>query len=76
MTYGLKHCIIYEHELSDDVECGYITTENRDGGNFNGVCHGKDQAVRLCTYPRIIMHILGLKIECFQNTRVRFNLPR
>lgn len=35
---------------------------NKDGGNFNGVCHGKDQAVRLCTYPRIIMHVLGFNI--------------
>ena len=23
-----NHCIIYEHELSDEAECGYILTEN------------------------------------------------
>ena len=40
-----NHCIIYEHELSDEAECGYILRENKDGGNFGGVCHGKDQAV-------------------------------
>ena len=40
-----NHCIIYEHELSDEAECGYILRENGDGGNFGGVCHGKDQAV-------------------------------
>ena len=27
LTYGLKHCIIYKHELSVEIECGYITTE-------------------------------------------------
>ena len=37
--------IIYEHELSVEAECGYIPTEMWDGGNFSGVCHGKDQAV-------------------------------
>ena len=24
-----------------------------DGGNFNGVCHGTDQAVSICTYPEL-----------------------
>lgn len=28
--------------FSVEVECGYIYT---DGGNFDGVCHGIDQAV-------------------------------
>ena len=45
LTSKGNHCIIYEHELSDETECGYILTENKDGGNFGGVCHGKDQAV-------------------------------
>ena len=45
LTYGYKHCIIYKHELSVEAKCGYIFTETRDGGNFGGVCHGKDQAV-------------------------------
>ena len=45
MTSIGNHYIIYEHELSDEAECGYIPTENKDGGNFSGVCHGKDQAV-------------------------------
>ena len=45
LTTAGNHCIIYEHELSDEAECGYILTENKDGGNFSGVCHGKDQAV-------------------------------
>ena len=40
-----NHCIIYEHELSDEAECGYILHFRKDGGNFSGVCHGKDQAV-------------------------------
>ena len=40
-----NHCIIDEHEISDETECGYILTEYKDGGNFSGVCHGKDQAV-------------------------------
>lgn len=71
MTSIVNHCIIYEHELSDEAECGYILTENKDGGNFSGVCHGKDQAVsfkNLSTYPRIIMHILGFFIGNIQNT--------
>ena len=53
--------------------------KNKDGGNFSGVCYGKDQAVsflKLSTYPRIIMHILGFFIGDIQNTWVRFNLPR
>ena len=29
-----------------------------------------------CTYPRIIMHILGFYIGDIQNTRVRLNLPK
>ena len=45
LTSANNHCIIDEHELSDEAECGYILTENKDGGNFGGVCHGKDQAV-------------------------------
>ena len=40
-----NHCIIDEHEISDETECGYILTEYKDVGNFSGVCHGKDQAV-------------------------------
>ena len=76
LTYGKKHCIIYKHELSDEAECGYILHFRKNGGNFGGVCHGKDQAVRKHTYPRIIMHILGFYIGNIQNTRVRFNLPR
>jgi len=47
LTYGRKHCIIYKHELSVETECGYILTESENGGNFSGVCHGKDQAVSL-----------------------------
>ena len=30
--------------FSVEVECGYI---RKDGGNFDGVCHGLDQAVSL-----------------------------
>ena len=79
LTELKKQYIIYKHELSDEVKCGYILTEMRNGGNFNGVCHGKDQAVSLyfnSTYPKIIMHVLGFYIGDIQNTRVRFNLPR
>ena len=45
LTYGKKHCIIYKHELSDETKCGYILRFRKGGGNFSGVCHGKDQAV-------------------------------
>ena len=79
MTEHKKRYIIFKHELSDEVKCGYILTEVGNRGNFDGVCHGKDQAVSLyfnSTYPRIIMRILGFYIGDFQNTRVRFNLPR
>ena len=55
--------IIYEHELSDETECGYILTELKDGGNFSGVCHGFRPGGKLKllmrTYPKIIMRILG-----------------
>ena len=79
MTEQKKSYIIFKHELSDEVKCGYILTKTKNGGNFDGVCHGEDQAVSLylnSTYPRIIMHILGFYIGNIQNTRVRFNLPR
>ena len=33
--------------FSVEAECGYTTTETWGGGNFSGVCHGKDQAVSL-----------------------------
>ena len=52
-----KNYIIYAHEKSVEVECGYNPTEIGIGGNFGGACHGKDQAVRISTYPKIIMHI-------------------
>ena len=45
LTDGKKHYIIFEHEFSDEAKCGYILTKKKDGGNFGGVCHGKDQAV-------------------------------
>ena len=45
LTSKANHCIIDEHEISDETECGYILTEIKGGGNFSGVCHGKDQAV-------------------------------
>jgi len=45
LTYGYKRCIIYKHELSEEAECGYILRIRKNGGNFGGVCHGKDQAV-------------------------------
>ncbi len=79
LTYSDKRYIIYEHELSDETECGYILHIRKGGGNFGGVCHGKDQAVSFInnsTYPKIIMRILGLNKNGIQNTRVRFNLPR
>ena len=47
LTYGEKHCIIDEHEFSDETECGYILQFRKNGGNFSGVCYGKDQAVSL-----------------------------
>ena len=40
----IKNKALLVCELSDDIECGYILT---DGGNFDGVCHGLDQAVSL-----------------------------
>ena len=77
LTYGNKGCIIDKHELiSVEAKCGYIPTEMWNGGNFGGVCYGKDQAVRKCTYPKIIMQFLGFYIGGIRNTRVRFNLPR
>ena len=77
LTYGHGRCIIIKHEIkSVEAKCGYIPTEIWNGGNFGGVCYGKDQAVRKCTYPKIIMQFLGFYIGGIQNTRVRFNLPR
>ena len=40
LTYLQNRCIIIEHELSVEAECGYITTEMWGGGNFSGVCLG------------------------------------
>lgn len=52
LTYGNKGCIIDKHELiSVEAKCGYIPTEMWNGGNFGGVCYGKDQAVRNVLIP-------------------------
>ncbi len=53
LTYGKKRCIIYEHELSVEAKCGYILQFRKDGGNFGGVCYGKDQAVRNVLIPEL-----------------------
>ncbi len=45
LTYSQIHYIIYKHKLSVEAECGYILRFRKDGGNFGGVCYGKDQAV-------------------------------
>ena len=54
LTYGNKGCIIDKHELiSVEAKCGYILTEMWNGGNFGGVCYGKDQAVRNVLIPKL-----------------------
>ena len=64
LTYGYKRCIIIKAcKQSDEVECGYILRELRNGGNFYGVCHGLDQAVSFiklkALIPRLFMQSLG-----------------
>ena len=40
-------------KFSDEVECGYTLWKHKDGGNFDGVCRGLDQAVSSKnTYPK------------------------
>ena len=53
LTQAQKRCIIDKHELSVETKCGYILTEVRNGGNFGGVCYGKDQAVRNVLIPKL-----------------------
>lgn len=40
--------------FSVEVECGYI---RKDGGNFDGVCHGLDQAVSIILKEKNIIHL-------------------
>ena len=60
LTYGYKRYIIFKHvKFCVEAKCGYILT---GGGNFRGVCFGKDQAVsflKISTYPKKIMQNLG-----------------
>ena len=41
-VYNWKAC-----KISDEVRCGYILWNSKDGGNSYGVCRGLDQGGKL-----------------------------